>query len=318
VPIPLVGVVQQALDPWLMLRSAEAAAEAMPAGRRATVMGLRADGDRRFDAALGERGVPALILARTCVPYYLEAAVTARGSEASPEHANVAQLWGSYDEIVRAGLLPEVPVRLAPARRRAIEERAAEAEVAVHGEACIDEALELASFLAGAIEMRTPRAVRLERTLRKAVVVTVALFALGEGVMLLPKSASLALHASVVSSSRRPDSGPPQDLTNGKIEAGTAFATKDEADPWVTIDLGPPARVSEVTLVNSEDHLADSLPLRVETSSDGTTWDAAGEQTKPFSPAEPGVLTFTARSARFVRIHGHHGGAIYLNEVEVR
>ena len=116
----------------------------------------------------------------------------------------------------------------------------------------------------------------------------------------------------------RPGSGPPQDLINGKLEEAVAFSTRDEADPWLMLDLVSPRRIGEVTLVNSTDHADDSLPLRVETSVDGATWQEGGVRTTTFTRAEPALISFSKRSARFVRVHGKPGGALYLSEIEVR
>jgi hypothetical protein len=71
-------------------------------------------------------------------------------------------------------------------------------------------------------------------------------------------------------------------------------------------------------LFDGSDHVDDILPMKLETSGDGTQWDPAAVETTRFTPEAPAVLTFTTRGVRFVRIHGRPNGAIYLSEVEVR
>jgi hypothetical protein len=306
------------LDRWVLLHGAEAQAEALPPGRRAGLVALHEAARTRVDAALGEYGVSALLLARAALPLALEAAVTARSSDPPASGTALATLWEQYDALVSTQLAPAVPASLTPARDHSLSSQTVDAEIAEHGDARIDETLALVAFLLESVELRTPRAIRMQRALRRAAGVLVAAGLLAELIIHRPKGANLALHGSVISSSRRPNSGPPQDLTNAKVEPAAAFATKDEPDPWVTLDLTAPARVSEVTLFNGDDHKDDSLPIRVETSADGATWDPAATQSTPFTQAAPAVLSFTARSARFVRVHGKPNGALFLSEVEVR
>jgi len=318
VNVTLPAFARHALDRWVLLHGAEAAAEALPGGRRAAVLSLHEAARTRIDGALGEHGVSALLLVRAAIPIYLEAVVVARSSEAPAAGSSVGDLWARYDDLVGAGLVPAVPESLSGAREHSVAGGPLDAEIAEHGEARIDEAIALAEFLADRVEVRTPRAVRVQRRLRKAALAVVVVALVAEIFVHRPKAASLALHANVVSSSRRVGSGPPLDLTNGKVEPTFAFATKDEPDPWIMIDITPSARISEVMLWNSDDHLDDSLPLQVETSSDGAAWEPAGLVAVHFTPLEPALLKFTTRSARFVRIHRKTGGAIYLTEVEVR
>jgi hypothetical protein len=311
------GLTLRTLDRWVLLRGAEAAAEALPDSRRAQVATLRSAGDARRDAALGERGIAALILARAAIPLYLEAAVTARGEEPPPENAAIDTLWHLYDAIAERGLLPVLPAHLEAVRAETLTSKSPDDDVARKGEACTDSNLELGTFLARRLDARTPRRIRVERRLRQAGLAIVALFLLGKAAAHLPRS-NVALHAPVVASSRRPGCGPPLDLTNGKVEGAVAFCTKDEPDPWVMLDFVNARRVDEITLMNSPDHEDDSLPLRVETSVDGANWAPGGTQSAHFSATAPAIITFSRREARFVRIHGRGGGAIYLTEVEAR
>jgi hypothetical protein len=227
-------------------------------------------------------------------------------------------LWEGYDSAAAEGLAPILPAPLEVAREHTLDEASLDAQIAEHGERRIDETIELAAFLGTSIERRSVRRIRIERGVRKVIFAGILVMLVVEAIQHRPKTANLALHANVVASSRRPGSGPPANLTNGVPEPAASFATKDEPDPWVTIDLGPAARVSEVTLFDGSDHVDDILPMKLETSGDGTQWDPAAVETTRFTPEAPAVLTFTTRGVRFVRIHGRPNGAIYLSEVEVR
>jgi hypothetical protein len=312
------GIARDALDRWVLLRSAEAAAEALPATRREKAAALHAAGDARRDAALGHRGVAALVLARAAVALYVEASVTALSDELPTGGASLDALWGRYDAIASNGLLAPVPARLESARRESVTTVTPDAEIAEHGEAPADATLALAAFLADGLDVRSPARIRVERRVRQVTLAMAAVLLVAEVIAHRPRGPNMALHAAVVASSRRPGSGAPLDLTNGKVEDTAAFSTKDEADPWLTVDFVIPRRVHEITLVNSPDHEDDSLPLRAETSVDGTKWEAAAIQTRHFTASDPAILSFSSRPARFVRIHGRSGGAIYLTEIEVR
>jgi len=318
VDFPLVGFVKRILDRWIVLRSAERMAEAVPAARRERVAEVALAGDNRWDAALGERGVAGLILARSAIPCFLEAIVTARGDEPPPPGAGVALLWDLYETVAARGAAPRVPLKLEPTRELTRGAQTPEQEISEHGERRIDETLALGRFLSGVIETRTPRRIRVERWLRTFAFVAFSLFAGERIVARIFWPPNLILHGPAAGSSRRPGSGPVQDLTNGVIEKGTAFATRDEPDPWVMFDVIVPHRMSEVKVFPGDDHHDDAFPLRVETSPDSLTWEPGALQTKHAGPTQPIVIPFPARTTRFIRIHGKGPGALYLNEVEVR
>jgi len=318
VSLPAVRRALDTLDRWVLMRHAEAVAEARPATQLEKASALHTAAETRRDAALGHRGIPALVLARAAVALYLEAAVMALADDAPPGGASTEAPWELYDALVRRDLVDPVPAPLEAARRGSAAALSADDDFAEHGEPGTDAVLELATFLANAVDVRAPVRIRRERRLRQITLAVAGVLLVAELIAHRPRGPNLALHGGVVASSRRIGSGPPASLTRGTIEGATSFSTKDEPDPWVTLDLVTPHRVHEVTLVNGPDHEDESLPLRVETSVDGSTWVDAATRTTHFSEAESAVLSFSSRSARFVRIHGRGGGAIYLEEVEVR
>jgi hypothetical protein len=314
----LPALARRGFDRCISLQKAEAAAVALPETRRARVTSLAAAGRARCDAALGQSRVAALVLSRAAIPLYLEAAITAHGDEPPPDDVSVGELWSLYDDLAAGGSLPTLPSGLVPVREQSVARKSMDSEIAALGEEPIEATLALASFLADTIEVRSPGRVRAERRIRYVGLVLSGVFMLAEVIAHRPKGANVALNSVVVASSRRPGSGPPQDLINGKLEEGIAFSTRDEADPWLMLDLVSPRRIHEVTLVNGTEYADDSLPLRVETSVDGTTWQEGAVRMTTFTRAEPAIVSFGKRSARFVRIHGKPGGAVYLSEVEVR
>jgi hypothetical protein len=168
------------------------------------------------------------------------------------------------------------------------------------------------------IEIRSLRRLRVERQLRLgvlAVLVLVLLFQLGKWI-LAPKN--LARHATVSASSQRPGFPLASTLVNGSIESGSGFATNDEADPWVVIDLGAPHPVSTIKIYNRGDAYFDgSLPIRVERSEDGVEYLPVGTHTKSFSQSSPATLTVGRAATRYVRVHGRPGGNLCVTEIEI-
>lgn len=314
----IVGPLHRTLDAWFCVRRAEIAAEALPPTRRPRVSALRKVADARFAAAVERRGADALILARASLAAILAAVLSAEADLDGVEGASLSAMWKLFDGLVASGLRSPLPAALAPAREASAAGQSSEDEVLQHGERRIVDCLDLVRFLAASVETRPIWRLRLRRRLVQVTLGSIGLALALEGLTLLADGPNLAVRATVVSSSRRAGSGPPSDLANGKVEPTFAFATKDEPDPFVTLDLTTIAEVAEVTLINSDDHQDDSLPFRVETSVDALTWEPAAIWATHFSPAAPAVLAFHRRSARFVKIHGKTGGALYLTEVEVR
>jgi hypothetical protein len=85
----------------------------------------------------------------------------------------------------------------------------------------------------------------------------------------------------------------------------TNYASPNAAD-WVQIDLGAPARLSEVTLHVYDDGKGVVPPLEyaIETSLDGSQWSAAAHlQKSPAAPAAgPNLARFDATLARYLRV----------------
>jgi F5/8 type C domain len=305
------------LERYVLLRQVEKAAAARPRDFRALARVRKRAGRERLEAALGARGAVGLVLARAAVTLFLEAAVALRTGATPEDERTPVGLWSLYDDLVAKGDARPLPLSLVPAREACRDDASPDDQIALHGDGLVDLVLALATFLEDEADLRTPLHVRLERFVRIAVVLLgVALFVdLAAHVLAKP---NVALHAPVVTSSRRPGAGGPEALTNGDVEHASVFATKDDADPWVRVDLPAVSRVASVTVFDGDDHQDDSLPLRIETSVDGAAWEAGGNWAAHFTPASPAKVTFAARDARFIRVHGHPGGALYLSEVEVR
>jgi hypothetical protein len=195
--------VRRALDRWILLGSAEARAEALPVSRRARAARLFVGARARRDAALAERGVAALILARSAVHAYLDVVATLT-ADAPPEAATMDTLWTLHDTAVANGRLPPLSATFDEARRCSLVVQPYDDEVAEHGELRTDEALALVAYFAHWIDLRSPRRIRLERRARQLSLSVAVALVFAVTLQRRPHAPSVSMHAAAVTSSRRP------------------------------------------------------------------------------------------------------------------
>ena len=120
------------------------------------------------------------------------------------------------------------------------------------------------------------------------------------------------------------DRGPGPDLADGKpVTAGSfAPASTDGHDfvggdtgasytistttrePWVQVDLLAVYKLTRVEVFNRTDsYFDDSLPIALQVSRDGTTWEDVARLDNTFGPS-PWVTRLRHKAARYVRIRG--------------
>lgn len=169
--------------------------------------------------------------------------------------------------------------------------------------------------LLGSLELRTPIALRATRIARLvAIGLLIALvgshFArsrLGER--------NLALGKPVSPSSIRLNPPNPAELVDGRTQGTIGIHTNDEPAPQIVIDLEAVHAIHTIKVYNRGDGwFDDSLPLLVDTSTDGVTYDPVARRTNHF---DVWSMDAGGRAARYVRIRRSDPGYIALNEVEV-
>jgi len=126
----------------------------------------------------------------------------------------------------------------------------------------------------------------------------------------------LAAHATWTTSSIYPVGGCPSPKQTCEGGENYFFHTGQEADPWITFDLGAKKGVSAVEIDNRLDCCAErALPLYVAVSSDGTHWKDVVHHGAEFTSVR---LEFEPVRARYVRIHLPKAGSIlHLSRVRI-
>lgn len=88
--------------------------------------------------------------------------------------------------------------------------------------------------------------------------------------------------------------------------------------PWLQVDLEAERAVRRVEVYGRGDCCFDgSIPLVVEGSRDGSTYDVLGRFSEPFQPFRPAVLRLEPRSIRYLRLRSPKRSSLMLAEVEV-
>jgi hypothetical protein len=159
--------------------------------------------------------------------------------------------------------------------------------------------------------------VRGRRTLRVGTAVT--LLALVVGVIvaaatLATRRTNVALHRPVVVSSiydnkRFPASG----IVDGDLTK-IGCHTKSEHNPWIRIDLAAPTEIHEVVVYNRTDFADRAVPLVIEVSNDGRTYQPFARRGDVFSVWH---AKGTPVVGRYVRLTIAKTSALHFNEVQV-
>ncbi len=105
--------------------------------------------------------------------------------------------------------------------------------------------------------------------------------------------------------------------SSGTITANPSlfFHTLEEDDPWLEIDLGDTTEISAVEVRNRSDCCAErATPLRIEVSTDRSSWTTVAERTGEFERWSP---SFAAQAGRYVRVHAPRKTFLHLDKVAV-
>jgi hypothetical protein len=175
-----------------------------------------------------------------------------------------------------------------------------------------------ASMLRRNVESRTLVAVRGTRWGRAAAVVVLVLwgaltFARAK---LLPKNVAYGKPVHPSSLAEMPPSG--RELVDGETGASFGVKTREEDNPNVVIDLEGIYWIGTIKVHNRvEGWFDDCLPLVVELSRDGNTWEEIARRDRHFDANPPWVVDVGGRGARFVRLRVARRSYLALSEVEV-
>jgi hypothetical protein len=91
-----------------------------------------------------------------------------------------------------------------------------------------------------------------------------------------------------------------------------------EDSPWLTIDLGRPHLIDRIKVFGRGDGYYDqSIPLALEVSDDGTTFQQIALRSDPFSEYDPWVVKPGAIVTRHLRLKTMRRSYLVIGEVEV-
>jgi hypothetical protein len=121
----------------------------------------------------------------------------------------------------------------------------------------------------------------------------------------------LAAGKPVSASSILPGSPDGHDLVEGGMGTSYAIATATQDAPWVSVDLMRVYKITQIDVYNRVDGwFDDDLPLVLQTSVDGGTWDDVARRDTTFGHDPPWTVRLERKPARYVRVHGV--GRIYV------
>ncbi|HEY1697579.1 MAG TPA: discoidin domain-containing protein [Polyangiaceae bacterium] len=284
----------------LVAEHAEAARQRLSAGRRVTL------------------AAPASVLLRDALRHALFAATAVRNPGADLESLDAAAAMPPLsadplrpradptdDARVRAALRSGDPLyfdRLSP-------------EDAERTRSALDRA---AAVVRGGVESRSLANLTGARWGRWAAVLVVVAY----GALLLVRAVfipkDIALGKPVYPSSRKHNPPDGHELVDGEIGTSFGIHTNTEDNANVVIDLLGRYWVQSVKVHNRVDGwFDDCLPLVVELSQDGKTWEEIGRRTDHFDANPPWVVEGGGRPAMFVRVRVDRKSYLALSEVEV-
>jgi hypothetical protein len=343
---PLASSFMGRLGEFFLLGAAEAQVRRRRPDQQERIETHLAAGDRR--SRVGRRvddPVAACLLMREAARAYVRAAAIA--SEAHDTTGNDAGVSAGNDGRVPVGRDPGAPVErdlstldalarrvahipsdpIAPEPRRDLERvRAAirspdplffeslDGPELEKTRAALDRALSVLRDHAGARSLAAVYGTRYGRMAGVALLLGFALFRVVR-TTLWP---DLAAGKPVSASSVLPGSPDGHELVEGGMGTSYAIATATQDAPWIAVDLSRVYKITEIDVYNRVDGwFDDNLPLVLETSVDGATWDDVARRDTTFGHDPPWSVRLERRPARYVRIHGVGRMLIALSRLRV-
>jgi hypothetical protein len=305
---------------FFTLRSAERAVQAYFPAQYRRVRAHMDAAEKRLQA--GRRvslAVPAAVLLREAVRQYLIAIEAARDSDASDEALAQRELT-----------IPELPPDPARPRAQPSDDARVRAALAapdpLYFDGLSDEDAErarwaldrAATLLRRRVEARSLASVRGTRWGRMAAIGVVLLYAVVAFMRAKVLPQNIALNKPVHPSSLRHNPPDGHELVDGDVGASYGLHTNMEDSPNVVIDLEGDYWLQTVKVHNRVDGWFDEcLPLVLEVSKDGKTYDEVARRDTHFDANPPWVINVGGRPARYVRIRVAKHSYLALSEVEV-
>jgi hypothetical protein len=318
--MPSVATVTGPMREFFTQRHAEQVVRAHTPEQRARIDRLvRAASSRLIAGRRASHPVPASLLLRDAVVQLQRAIEAARDASADDEALAARELplpvlppdparpraEPPDDERVRAALASRDPLyfdRLSP-------------EDVERARWALDRA---ATLLRRRVEARSVEHVRATRWGRWAAVALVLAWALltVARAKLLPRDIALGKPVHPSSQKAPPPDG--QTIVDGSTGTSVGVHTNVEDNPNVVIDLEAPYWLSTIKVYNRMDGwFDDCLPLVVEVSLDGKTYDEVARRETHFGTSPPWIVDAGGRPGRYVRLRVARKSYLALSEVEV-
>jgi hypothetical protein len=148
--------------------------------------------------------------------------------------------------------------------------------------------------------------------------VLVLLLYFRHGIMLRLGPRNLAYRMPVAQSSHEDGKPWGEALVNGELESEYGTHTKQQDNPWVTIDLGRPRDIGTIRVYNRADGFQDQqLPLELSVSNDNTNFTVIAKRETMFTQAFPWRIRVDGEPMRYVRLQVPRNTFLCLSEVEV-
>jgi hypothetical protein len=318
--MPSVATVTGPMREFFTQRHAERVVRAYAPAQRARIDRLvRAAESRLIAGRRASHPVPAALLLRDAVVQLQRAIEAARDAGADDEALAARELplpalppdparpraEPSDDARVRAALASRDPLYFDGLRPEDVE----------RARWALDRAATLLRRRVEARSLGYVRATRWGRWAAVGVVLAWALLAFARA-KLLPQD--IAFGKPVHPSSQKAPPPDEQTIVDGSTGTSVGVHTSVEDNPNVVIDLEAPYWLSTIKVYNRMDGwFDDCLPLVVEVSMDGKTFDEVARRETHFGTSPPWIVDAGGRLGRYVRLRVARKSYLALSEVEV-
>src|SRR5580698_7931434 len=303
------------LREFFLLEEAERRGAHLADAQRASIQAYQSAAKRRLVAAsaLTDPGdaAAAVLLYREAWACLARAILLAEDASAVPSSLAPPALWDRVQQVL-AARDAVAPQELAAVRDVLVTPDPVGVDhLSPDGVRALSDRLETAiRWLAQQVEARSKTQLKYARLLRQvgAVVVAVAILAELLAILLAPRD--IALDKPVQGTPAGYDTtaeGVVDGVKNGRF----GYHSQEAEQPFLTIDLQKAYVLSKIAIFGRGECCFDqSIPLLVEVSADGTSFQKIEERTTSFSEAEPWVVKPAGTLARFVRLRVERHGVL--------